>query len=704
MTDLNPQQHKAVTHTNGPVMIIAGPGTGKTKTLTARITHLINNENVPPEQICALTFTKKAATEVRERLMIDNRKQKMKPTITTFHGLGYNILTVGAGSEPPSSEGRPAPTNIMTCPTVISQSHQSELIDDLLHRHFSGTHLQNIPLKELIRIISAGKTPQSVTNRKQEDLYQQLVDRYNTILEEQNLLDYDDLLIKTHDLLQTNAQMKHFQHVLIDEFQDTSLLQYQIARLLTSGTNLFVIGDPHQSIYSFRGVTTDMFAHMRQDMQNVTKITLAENYRSGKEIIQLSSSLFPNLAQLTATRKEKARVSLVETLNEYTEADWIVKDICKSIGGTNLLQSSDYASEHTNNRLRFSDCAVIYRTHHTARVLEQTFIDSGIPYQMIGGKTLYDNQIVRFIIIFFQYIHGVSDEILWNLLQLPILRIPQKTIRTIHHTWQESASHQETLEMPEPNTSPLRTACQTSPKAQSVLNQVDDLILKTKDTTLSNIAQQILADFDLNKQIQKSPQTKRHVYQFLNSLVRFDAEADNLHAFLDHMNYLEEHEYYDQRVDAVTLMTMHASKGLEFQSVFVCGFEDGIIPFTNKMSHAQLEEISQMDAMWDAVSYTDDSNSGGIPLSIPDVISPEMMRNFNHIAEEKRLLYVALTRAKDELQLIHTQERGRKPAQISRFSQSFDSTILTKQTDEAIEKIHKKRKKQQDKNAQMTMF
>lgn len=634
---LNPRQYTAVTHGNGPVMIIAGPGTGKTKTLSARIQYLLTEKKIPPQNIAAFTFTKKAATEMKERISLSSE------TITTFHAFGYNLIREYS-AEPVK---------------VVSQAQQNDIVDELIHSHYFNSALKHIPLRDMIHILSLMKShhetipPHSLYNGQNidHDLLKDVYTAYNAALHHLGVYDFDDLLLQAYYLLKkdkTSADhiRNRFHHILIDEFQDTTMLQYEIVTLLMNQTNLFVIGDPYQSIYSFRGAQSTIFEHMKHDFPDTKEIVLTDNYRSHAPIIQVSACLFPE-QRLRAVRTGSGTVSFIRTINEYTEAAWIVKEISKSIGGTHLLESSEYAYDHTERNMRFSDFAVVYRTHHTGRVLEQALAESGIPYQVIGGHTLYDNSVIRFFISMLRYIHTPSDDHLWEILTSRILHLPKKHLRDLKQ--REGA---------------LPDTIQSLPAIHAVGEKIFHLKALSQNRSLSKIVAMIQDTFDLEEKqnIIASPRKKRELYQFYNSLVKFDADIDGLAAYIVHIDTQEQHDFYDETVDKVTLMTMHASKGLEFQNVFILGFEEGIIPSIKKQDDVE------------------------------------------HLDEEKRLLYVGLTRARDHVYILCTQTRYKKPAVVSRFHTLMQSAYTEMITDEAIHKYEKRRKKVQEKKAQLTMF
>ena len=515
---LNTKQREAV-KADGSIIINAGPGTGKTKALVARIIYLITQKNIHPSHILALTFTKKAAEEMKNRLKRDNIRPL--PYIATFHALAYGIL-------------------------------------------------QDVYVK--IDVVE-----------KQE----------NKKANVHNQFTYDELIQKTRELLNAkepkiNKWRSRFSHILIDEFQDTNVMQFEIVKNLLHTENLYVIGDPYQSIYGFRGADPSIFQIICVDFQNVSEITLTQNYRSGQNIIDVSHNLFPSSKRLLSMIDSQGAVQYIITQNEKTESRWILKDIQNHIGGADLLQASDNRSNDQN--YRFSDFAVIFRTHHIGRILEGYFCKESIPYQMIGGDSLFERP----------HIYAI--------------------------------------------TSAMKT------------------LLKEGDTKakVSNIIRMIVENKTIETMIKHSEQKQTDVQHFVSMMCQFDRYEDGLFQAIQHITYLEEHEYYDYQADKVTLLTMHAAKGLEFAHVYIAGFEEGMIP---------------------------------------------LIRGDIDSEEEKRLLYVAMTRAKKTLSLIRPKYRFGKNTQETRFCRMLaKNPAFQKKIDKEIVAGEKRRKKWFDKKSQMKMF
>lgn len=512
MRDLNEEQKNAVLSTSPAVAVIAGPGTGKTKTLIAKIEFLLNS-GVSPSKILALTFTNRAASEMKSRLKSSSKKSL--PFVGTFHALSLHLLD--------------------RQPKIITKKEQL--------KYFSQKQLNKISLAK--------------NNLKHSDL----VKKYNEKLRELDLIDYDDLLINLYHRLE--ALKLKLDTVLVDEFQDTSPLQYKIMKKLHS-KNYFVIGDPKQSIYSFRATQSKVFKIFEKDFKAEVNI-LTKNYRSSQKIVDTFESLFPESSKLKTDNLASCEVFLLETPSEFSEADWITQNIKLKAGGIDLRDASDALSN-------YSDFAVIYRTHRFKETIEKRFRDLALPYQVVGGGSIFE------------------DEEIQNVIEM------LKAYRD---------------------------------KEVGLIDQINKI---SENLEIAN--------------------DKR---QDLKSVVhRFGNDKFSINNLLDYVDSLKQKEYYDSDINCVTLLTMHASKGLEFEHVFVCGLEENIIPHRK-----------------------------------------------SDIEEEKRLLYVAMSRAKNALYLTKAISRHGVTTSPSQFLKLLN---IEKIEDERAKKKEDRIKKYKLKKAQMGLF
>lgn len=597
---LNEQQKLAVETTEGPVMVIAGPGTGKTKTLTTRIQYLIQQKKIAPENILALTFTKKAVAEIKDRV---GQYTAELPSILTFHSLGFEILST-----------------VQKDIQIVTEKEQENIIAEILKSDFPNGVLGKKHVRDLKLLITNYKNSLEFQDHLDAAL-EQFINLYNEQLIQRNLIDHDDLLLNSYHQLTLDKQLREryrnqYTYILIDEFQDTNKLQYELIKLLLNKmNNLYIIGDPLQSIYSFRGANSTIFEIVENDFKDIKKIVLSINYRSAKKIIEASSLLFQNIQSIEPLKKELGEVNVVKTMHEYSEADWIIKHISKKIGGIDLLTANHIDEQEKKNC--FSDFAVIYRTHSIARCIGKKFNDSGIPYQIIGNDSPYQHPNIMFLIACLKYCNLHDVQYIKTVLDL--------------------------------NDAEVQYICNT-------LNKLD-----IKKYTISKLIAEFMKIFPQFNNIQNKKDENKIIQQLISTVTRFDNVANGLKKCIDYFDYLQEHEFYDPTADSVTLLSMHAAKGLEFKYVYIIGFEEGIMPLSH---HGKIENGD----------------------------------------EEKRLFYVAMTRAKQELRLIYTKERNKRESIISPLSKLLESEFVTYMDDEAIVSILKKRDEWKEKKSQLNLF
>ncbi len=573
----NAEQSTAIGAAAGPVIIVAGPGTGKTRTLTARIAHLVREWHVPAEAILALTFTNKAAREMQERISSELAGEQM-PFIATFHALANKICPM-----PPET-------------SLVTEIERAAIIEVV--RAKTKTKLK---AREISLLISRAKNQPHMTGDTETI---KLVRAFNATLQHQNAYDYDDLLRRLYDSLQDAAfrGTLPYTHILVDEFQDTNELQYEIIKLLNTTDNLFIIGDPLQSIYGFRGASSQIFKQFAADFPGAKQITLSTNYRSAPQIVLAANYIFPGGAQLRAHRTDPGIVQAIECLNEYGEADWIVANIEQQIGGSDMVGSSQHHAH--NERRTFADLAVLTRTHTAVRSIQKALQKSGIPFQVVGEGSPYEQPHATLIIQAFGYLAGLMES--------PVVK---------------------------------------GLSAEQVKLVLEPIKSQAHSTPLTALAVKILRVLGMTNH--------EPAQEFTNTLVQYDHLKPD--AYVAHIQKIAEQEYYDPSAGAVTLLTIHASKGLEFPVVFLAAAEEGILPL---MHHGQVADLD----------------------------------------EERRLFYVAATRARDELHLLYTQKRRGQPAEISRFMQDLPAAIMPRISDPAIPAQLERIQRNAQKRAQSKLF
>ncbi len=580
---INSRQRRAVVAGAGPVLIVAGPGTGKTKTLTARIAHLIE-QGTAPEHILALTFTNKAAKaarEMRERVTALLPAEVLLPHISTFHAFCHEVL-------------RQSGEQIELIPEEQRQ--------ELLRRLKQAKNLKGLTVRELGLKISRAKNAAESPDPDAEELLK----AYDGALAARRQCDFDDLLLRLRQLLTDDAAFRKkvqqtYRAILVDEFQDTNSLQYDLLELLNLTDNLFVIGDPLQSIYGFRGAHAGIFDQFLQDWPGALRVQLTTNYRSAAEIVRLGCAVFPDTPPLNAHRGAAGQARAIQVLNEHREADWIVTAIEQEIGGSTMLRGSEH---HTGQgrAQSFRDFAVLYRSHALARNVRQRLEASGMPCQVAGEGSPYERPDVKAILNGLAYCNG-SGEL------APFRKLSARQLVTLFAPLKATAGNVRVL--------------------------------------ASAIAEKL--GLEMTGELR----------QFLNGLARFDSHGAE--AYLEHLETIADQAFYDPAADAITLLTIHASKGLEFRHVFLIGAEEGSLPHMR-------------------------------PGHEPD------------LDEERRLFYVAVTRARDRLDILHAQKRSGQPAMPSRFITSLSPDTLPRSVDEGMAKQVQQAQKRARRQSQTSLF
>ncbi len=587
LDSLNSAQQQAVLALDKHLMIIAGPGTGKTKTLINKLVYLLLEQQVTPQKVIALTFTNKAAGEIKERLQTLLPKQKKLPFVGTFHALALKFLQTKQNFK------------------LIDPIARHQLIKQLLSNYSHQTQ-QKIDYQNFELLLSKFKNL-SLAEQNLAPKIINLIKIYNQQLAQQQLIDYDDLLLKFLDFL--NSTALNYDYLLIDEYQDVNALQYQLIKKLLAPTGqLVVIGDPKQAIYAFRGATPQAFADFQTDFTDAKTIFLDTNYRSSQPIIDLAASLFPKENKLRAIQSLPSNLQLIKTFNQFSEASWLINKIEELTGGTDLIQATQHQT--LTSTQQFKDIAVIYRTHHLGKAIEEKFYEHGIPYQQVGSDNLFTQALISQLI---EALRVMADKV--EMIETP----------SVFKTWWLNLNLEQ---------------------KQALLN-----------LPLTQLCQKLLEILDLKKKIEQ-PREQKQFYQLLSFLPQFEILTQPLLAFLQFIDNLADNNFYDQSVDRVTLLTMHAAKGLEFKTVFLCSFEEGNIP----LIHRQDSQVN--------------------------------------LAEEKRLLYVALTRAKQNLYLLYSQKRFSQTVQLSSFASELDLTLLEQVIDPSLKTLAKR----QSEKAQMKLF
>src|SRR6266508_657393 len=609
---LNPQQKRAVSAGNGPVLVVAGPGSGKTRVLTQRIAYLIAVEGVRPWQILAVTFTNKAAKEMQARvkaLLPDQATEGMM--LGTFHSICARILRREADNLPIQSN------------FVIFDSDDQERIVKSVIREMNINEKLYRPASVLGAISRAkneliGADDYPIQTYRDE-IVKRVYTEYQKRLIASNAVDFDDILLYTARLLEDNPSVRdkyaqRFRHVLVDEFQDTNLAQYALVKQLASfHRNIFCVGDPDQSIYAWRGADWRNVQRFDQDFPDAQMILLEQNYRSRQTILDAAMGVI-NRAQnrkrkkLFSDRGTGEKIFFYEAPDDYAEAAFVVDAIAQ------LVASRQFEP---------GDCAVMYRTNAMSRLLEEAFLQARLPYRLVGAQRFYGRREVKDIISFLRLIHNPADEAsLDRIINVPPRGIGDKTLTTLHMiARQNNVSPGAVLidlargaESPYFNLFAGRAAIPLADFGASLANWR----ALAPMLTVPELFTHILADLNYKEYIDDESEEGIDRWENVQELKRLADEYATrpLEEFLENVALVADQDTIKDNVNAPTLLTLHAAKGLEFGAVFLIGLDDGLLPHSRSFDE------------------------------------PEEME------EERRLFYVGITRAKDRLYLVRALQRG----------------------------------------------
>jgi DNA helicase-2/ATP-dependent DNA helicase PcrA len=627
LAGLNAAQREAVETVEGPVLVLAGPGSGKTRVLTHRVAYLVREYRVPPRQIMAVTFTNKAAREMKEQLyrLLGDRLQEL--TIGTFHAICARILrreAEAAGISP-----RYVIYDTSDQQSLARQAVRALNLDEKLFPPNSMLARISMAKNELIR-------PEEMrAGTYREEVVRRVYERYQALLAENNALDFDDLLVKTVQLFRANADVlaryqRRYPFILVDEWQDTNMAQYELVKLLAGKrANLFVVGDEDQSIYGFRGADYRNVARFREDYPEARVILLERNYRSTQTILDVANALIQHNVHRHQKRlyTEQAggpQISVIEAYDEQEEGDLIVSEIQRLAA---------------RGQARMGDCAVMYRTNAQSRPIEDAFVRRGMPYKLVGATRFYERKEIKDVLAYLRLIHNPFDSVgLMRIINVPPRGIGQQTLSLlVNWAAQLGVPVYAALQVLAEATRPAHDAAgseradlppvpppfagRASTTLLAFLALLEDLIRVQKELNLLEFLDYVLERTGYAAMVRDGSdegQTRWENILELRTVARDYAELPTetaLTTFLEEIALVSDVDNLDQRVDAPTLMTLHAAKGLEFPVVFIAGLEEGLFPHSRSMD------------------------------------DPEEME------EERRLCYVGVTRAKQQIYLIYTFRR-----------------------------------------------
>ena len=641
---LNPKQREAVEVLSGPLLILAGAGSGKTKCLTHRIANLIAN-GVKGNQILAVTFTNKAANEMKtrvEKLLFVSETAPSRlhamPTVGTFHATCVRILR---------EDIEKLDCGISRDFVIFNTDDTESLMKTLLKER--GHDSQEIKHKAVLSHISSAKnqliTPSQYSDSCDQNRFTRIVTElypaYQKRLKDHNALDFDDLLQKTVELFEQCPKVlekykSRWNHLLIDEYQDTNFAQYRFMRLLVDDhKNICVIGDDHQSIYSFRGADYTNILNFGKDFPTASVVKLEQNYRSTGNILNCANALIAHnetghKKNLWTEKKPGPKVMIREIENERIEGECVAETI------------HDLVKEE---KIRYSDCAVLYRINAQSRALEEAFMRRQIPYQIVGGTRFFDRKEIRDVIAYARLILNPRDDVSFlRVINVPARKIGPSTLETLK---QYSGNYTMSLLEVVGNVEEMEELPES--KKQTLKNfgrMISDFREKTFSSPVSLVLSEIIERTEYLKYLDdgtaEGESRIQNVKELFSVATRYDSAEQSLAAFLEGVALVSDIDRYDEASDAVTLMTIHASKGLEFPVVFLPGWEEGIFPSASAQ------------------------------------FSPEQLE------EERRLGYVAITRAKDRCILTHARSR----MLFGKTDFSSSSKFLEELDEECTERVY----------------
>ena len=633
---LNDRQKEAVLYNEGPLLIIAGAGAGKTKTLTTKIAYLINEKGVSPYSILAITFTNKAAKEMKDRLYKIIGEESNKLQVSTFHSFGLKLLR-----ENYEVLGYDRNFVIMDSDdslTVVKKILKDKNLDPKI---YNPRGIRN-KISSCKNAMTSPEQFEKYAVTDYEKIICEVYSKYEEKLRKNNSVDFDDLLLLPLKLFSENPEVLEkyqniYKYILIDEYQDTNEAQYILTKTLAKkNRTITVVGDDSQSIYSFRGANYHNILNFENDYKDAKTILLEENYRSTSNILDAANQVIKNNKQrkdknLWTSRGVGEKIKYYRAYNEIDEAQYVIRKVKELVA-----RNTDY-----------KDIAVLYRTNAQSRVLEEEMLKENLPYRVIGSFYFYSSKEIKDLIAYLRLIHNSKD----NISLLRVINTPKRGIglRTIENL---------TIKADEEGTSIYDAI--SSGKELEFKNIIEKLKEIQKDLTLTELIDKVLDASGMRKDLENENTLEAEVrlenLEEFKSITKSFEEKEgliSLEDFLLEISLVSDVEEYKDDPNRISLMTVHSVKGLEFDHVFVVGMEEGIFPHMNSlMENSELEE-------------------------------------------ERRLMYVAITRAKDDLHLINTRRRtlfGKEQVNpASRFISEISKDLLeTNRKDELETKKEEK--------------
>ncbi len=641
LNGMNEQQAKAVKHTNGPLLVMAGAGSGKTRVLTHRIAYLLSEKDVNPYNILAITFTNKAAKEMKERVYRLVGEEAKDIIMSTFHSLCVRILR--RDGDKLGIDRNFAIYDAADSQTAVKEAFRINNIDT---KAFNPKAVKYAISDAKNRLITPKVMKQQASDYGEEKIAQ-IYETYETLLKKNQALDFDSLIMETHFLFKKNPDVLHyyqnrFQYIHVDEYQDTNKAQYELVKQLADRfKNLCVVGDSDQSIYKWRGADIYNILSFEEDYPNAKVILLEQNYRSTKKILQAANEVIENNTSrkpkdLWTENDDGTEIRLYKALDERDEARYVIDQVQEL---------------NQNKNISFKDMAVLYRTNAQSRAVEDVLVKSDIPYQIIGGTKFYDRKEIKDLLAYLRLITNPHDDISFQ----RVVNVPKRGI---------GKTSMEKLQMhAEMNDLSLWDAVKEadftgmSKKASNQLNKFREMIEQFQQQQefldVTDVVDQVLTRSGYEDELKKdrsieSQSRLENLEEFKTVTKQFEESSEDttLLAFLTDLALISDLDESDAETkDKLTLMTLHAAKGLEFPVVFLIGMEENIFPHSR--SAFDLEEME----------------------------------------EERRLAYVGITRAEQDLFLTHATSRtifGRTQYnEKSRFLDEIPSDLIEEDVKES---------------------
>lgn len=635
LDNLNDKQKEAVLYNDGPLLIIAGAGAGKTKTLTSKIAYIIDEHLATPYNILAITFTNKAAKEMRDRLYLLIGDEARKLQVSTFHSFGLKLLRE-------NYELLGYDRNFVIMDSDDSLTVVKKIIKDLDYdpKIYNPKAIRNKISSCKNELISA-KAYERYAVSDYEQVIQKVYEKYEKKLQQNNSVDFDDLLILPIKLFREHQDVLEkyqnlYQYVLIDEYQDTNQAQYILTKMISEkNRRITCVGDDSQSIYSFRGANYKNILNFENDYKDAKTILLEQNYRSTGNILDAANQVIKN----NRDRKDKnlwtnkgpgEKIKYYRAYNERDEAQYVIRKI----------------KELVNRNVEYKDIAVLYRTNAQSRVVEEEMLKENLPYRVIGSFYFYSRKEIKDLIAYLRLIHNSKDNVsLLRVINTPKRGIGLKTIENLTTKADtEGISIYDAIE---------------SGKELEFKKTIEKLKSVAEDLTLTELIDKVLDASGMKKELESEQTLEAEVrlenLEEFKSITKAFEEKEgliSLEDFLLEISLVSDVEEYKDDPNRISLMTVHSVKGLEFDHVFVIGMEEGLFPHMNSL----MENVA--------------------------------------LEEERRLCYVAITRARDDLHLVNARRRtlfGKEQVNpVSRFISEINPDLLETNVKDEIPKKEEK--------------